>query len=296
LSPNCEDGYVGLGHVAMPFLRTAWRAAVAGDLVEKLLLMIRPYEVKPGEADQAYQRSITTLSEILEHAPLSPGRQLRALCDGLSACRNRFRAIDVQRRDGRPLIGIVGEIFCRLNAFSNQNLIRRLEAYGAEAWLAGFGEWVWYANAEEQRVLKLQGRGLSWNAWRARLRNHFQRRDEEALREPFAADFAPRPEPEIAEVLHAARPYLPAEGAVGEMVLNVGNVPCFARRGVDGVIDISPFTCMNGVVSEAIYPRVSKDLGGLPIRSLYFDGSTADADLDLAYRRGCKTRGQNESA
>jgi predicted nucleotide-binding protein (sugar kinase/HSP70/actin superfamily) len=306
LSPNCEDGYASLGRVAMPFLRTAWRAAVAGDLVEKLLLMIRPYEVKPGEADQAYQESIQTLSEVLENAPLSPGPQLRALCDGLSGCRDRFRALAVKRREGKPLIGIVGEIFCRLNSFSNQDVIRRLEAYGAEAWLAGFAEWVWYANTEEMRLLKLGGRGLSWNVWRARLRNHVQRRDEEALREPFAADFAGRPEPEIAEVLDAARPYLPAESATGEMVLNVGNVPCFARRGVDGVIDISPFTCMNGVVSEAIYPRVSKDLGGLPIRSLYFDGSTADADLDLelgvfvemarAYQRGCKTRGQNESA
>ena len=300
LSPNCEDGYASLGRVAMPFLRTAWRAAIAGDLVEKLLLMIRPYEVKPGEADQAYQESIQTLSEVLENAPLSPGPQLRALCDGLSGCRDRFRALAVKRREGKPLIGIVGEIFCRLNSFSNQDVIRRLEAYGAEAWLAGFAEWVWYANSEEQRLLKLLGRGLSWDALRARLRNHIQRRDEEALGEPFAADFAQRPEPEMAEVLSAARPYLPAEGAVGEMVLNVGNAPCFARRGVDGVIDISPFTCMNGIVSEAIYPRVSKDLGGLPIRSLYFDGSAADTDLDLelgvfvemawAYRRGLKTQ------
>jgi predicted nucleotide-binding protein (sugar kinase/HSP70/actin superfamily) len=131
------------------------------------------------------------------------------------------------------------------------------------------------------RLLTMRGRRLSCRAFRARLRNHFQRCDEQALREPLAADLAERPEPEIAEVLNAARPYLPAQGASGEMVLNVGNVPCFARRDVDGVIDISPFTCMNGIVSEAIYPRISKDLGGLPIRSLYFDGAAADQDLDL---------------
>jgi predicted nucleotide-binding protein (sugar kinase/HSP70/actin superfamily) len=280
LSPNCDDGYASLGRVAAPFFRTAWRAAVAADLIEKLMLTIRPYEVKQGEADQAYQESIETLSDVLENAPISPGPQLRALCDALGGCRNRFRRLD-KRRESRPLIGIVGEIFCRLNSFSNQNVIRRLEAYGAEAWIAGFAEWVWYANAEEMRLLTMRGRRLSCRAFRARLRNHFQRCDEQALREPLAADLAERPEPEIAEVLNAARPYLPAQGASGEMVLNVGNVPCFARRDVDGVIDISPFTCMNGIVSEAIYPRISKDLGGLPIRSLYFDGAAADQDLDL---------------
>ena len=45
-----------------------------------------------------------------------------------------------------------------------------------------------------------------------------------------------------------------------------------AKKGADGVIDISPFTCMNGIVCEAIYPKLSRDLGGIPIRNFYFDG------------------------
>jgi len=102
-----------------------------------------------------------------------------------------------------------------------------------------------------------------------------------ALLAPFAQDFASRPEPEIEEVLEAAHRYLPQDGAFGEMVLNAGNVICMAKRGVAGVIDISPFTCMNGIVSEAIYPRLSQDLGGLPIRSLYFDGTPLDLESEL---------------
>jgi predicted nucleotide-binding protein (sugar kinase/HSP70/actin superfamily) len=72
---------------------------------------------------------------------------------------------------------------------------------------------------------------------------------------------------------------------------------------VDGILDISPFTCMNGIVSEAIYPRVSADLGGLPVRSLYFDGTAADLDLELgvfvemarAYHRAPHPRDRNGS-
>ena len=82
-------------------------------------------------------------------------------------------------------------------------------------------------------------------------------------------------------MLECARPYLPREGAFGEMVLNVGKVVYLAKKGAAGIIDISPFTCMNGIVCEAIYPRISRDLGGLPIRNFYFDGTQADLDRDL---------------
>jgi predicted nucleotide-binding protein (sugar kinase/HSP70/actin superfamily) len=68
---------------------------------------------------------------------------------------------------------------------------------------------------------------------------------------------------------------------MGEMVLNVGKAIYLAKHGADGIIDISPFTCMNGIVSEAIYPRISKDLGGIPIRNFYFDGTQSDLDRDL---------------
>ena len=48
---------------------------------------------------------------------------------------------------------MVGEIFCRLNTFANNDLIRQIEAQGGECWLADIGEWVWYTNDEQRRRL-----------------------------------------------------------------------------------------------------------------------------------------------
>ena len=45
--------------------------------------------------------------------------------------------------------------------------------------------------------------------------------------------------------------HLPATGALGEMTLSVGKAVYLYEKGADGVIDISPFTCMNGITSEA---------------------------------------------
>jgi len=280
LSPSSQDGYASLGKLAVPFMRTAWRASVISDILEKLRLMTRPYETDRGATDEWYGDSVWKLRAAIESAPLGARAQIRALRGVLDSCRHMLGFVETKPA-ARPLIGIVGEIFCRLTPFSNQDLIRGLEEAGGEAWLSGFCEWVHYAASEQQRQLKLRGRGFSRQMLSAWITAQVQKLDEHALLEPFARDFANRPEPEIEEVLEAARPYLPQDGAFGEMVLNAGNAICMAKRGVAGVIDISPFTCMNGIVSEAIYPRLSRDLGGLPIRVLYFDGTPRDLESEL---------------
>jgi hypothetical protein len=66
------------------------------------------------------------------------------------------------------------------------------------------------------------------------------------------------------------------------MTLSIGEVVFFHQRGCDGVIDISRFTCMNGIVTESLYPRVSADHDDMPIRNLFFDGSHKDVGRDLA--------------
>ncbi|MCS7315017.1 MAG: hypothetical protein RMI94_03425 [Bryobacterales bacterium] len=277
LSPSCADGY----RMPAALHRTGWRAVVASDILLKLLLQHRPYEIRKGSADELYRECVEQVAGAIEGGPLEPGAQMRALRRALVACRDRFRALPVRRDPSTPLIGVVGEIFCRLNSFSNAELIRRIEEYGAEVWLSDVGEWIWYSHAEQLRLLGLTGRGFSREALAARVRAWIQHRDERRLLEPFARDFAGYAEPSMREILAAARPYLPQQGAIGEMVINVGKAACLARRGVDGIVDISPFTCMNGVVSEAIYPLLSRDLGGIPIRSFYFDGTQADLDGDL---------------
>ena len=144
------------------------------------------------------------------------------------------------------------------------------------------GEWVWYTNSEQLRLLKLRRQTVSLTTGAALLRQSIQRHDEHALLEPGREDFRGYEEPHhISEVLECANPYLPDWGAMGEMVLNVGKSIYLARKGVDGIVDVSPFTCMNGIVCEAIYPRVSRDNADIPIRNFYFDGTQSDLDRDI---------------
>jgi len=282
ISPSFENGYADYGEASMAFVRSAWRAIVSADILLKLLLRTRPYEAKEGSADAAYEESLSDLSRVLEKRCRSYGQQMKELRAGLRRAGERFRAVPRHSDGRRPLVGVVGEIFCRLNSFSNEETVRRLEAAGAEVWMNDVSEWVWYTNEEEARQLARCGKAFGARAVGARVRHFIQKRDERALVSLFDEDLAGREEPsEVGEILRNAQPYLPAEGASGEMVVNVGKAVYFARKGLDGVIDISPFTCMNGIICEAIYPRLSRDNGGIPIRNFYFDGTQSDLDSDI---------------
>jgi len=176
---------------------------------------------------------------------------------------------------------VVGEIFCRLNTFANNEVIRHIEAQGGECWLAGVGEWVWYTNDEAFRRLREEKRRLS-KAW---LKNYLtarvMRSDEDALMEGFEEVFAHHRDPHMHEIFEYGHPYLPREGALGEMVLSTGGAIYLYHQGADGIVDISPFTCMNGIVTEAVYPRVTREHDDIPIRVFYFDGTHSDLDRDV---------------
>ncbi|MBN1628626.1 MAG: hypothetical protein JW990_02580, partial [Thermoleophilia bacterium] len=152
---------------------------------------------------------------------------------------------------------------------------------GGECWLTGIGEWVWYTNEEAFRRHREEKRRFRKEWLRTFITCRLMHKDEKALMADFEEVFEHRPEPHVTEVLKYAEPYLPQWGALGEMVLSTGGTIALYHRGADGIVDISPFTCMNGIVTEAVYPRVSKDHDHIPIRVFYFDGTQSDLDRDV---------------
>jgi len=115
----------------------------------------------------------------------------------------------------------------------------------------------------------------------AYIKNHIQHKDEHRLIKVFEEDFRGYEEPSIQRIFQYSEPYRPHEGALGEMTLSVGKAVFHYHQGCGGVVDVSPFSCMNGIVTQAIYPQVSSDHDDIPIRNFFFDGTQTDLDRDV---------------
>ena len=78
----------------------------------------------------------------------------------------------------------------------------------------------------------------------------------------------------------------------GECIETIGDTVYAAKHGIDGIIHISPFSCMPEIVAQNILPKVSKN-ENIPVLSLVLDEQTGkagyitriEAFIDLIKRR-----------
>ena len=130
------------------------QALVIGDLLQTVLLRVRPYERQPGSAQALYRHWDAICTEFFAGAGHSPtlGRRVGYswLIDHLVADFDALPLRDVPRR---PRIGLVGEILVKFHPDANNNAVQVIEDEGCEAVLPGLleffgqmlytGDWKW---------------------------------------------------------------------------------------------------------------------------------------------------------
>ncbi|NOZ62468.1 MAG: hypothetical protein GXO74_12395 [Calditrichaeota bacterium] len=282
ISPTSSNGYEGFGISGSALLRNSWLAILAGDIIRKLHLRVRPYALNKKLANELFHRSLEEAAAVLSDPHFKHKTRRQKLRSVLIGIRDRYRALPADYSQKKPLIGIVGEIYCRLNEYSNEYLVNKIEEFGGEVWMNDISEWAWYTTDEQIQRLKYQKKVFSKEMLAAQIKSFLLKKDEHSLLAPFKDDFRGYEEPRhVREVLNYSSPYLPQRGALGEMVLNVGKSIYLYHKGADGIVDISPFTCMNGIVCQTVYPQVSRQHDNFPIRIFYFDGGQTDLDRDV---------------
>ena len=261
-SPNQDEPlYSDLGIMGSRFTRLGWQGIVAVDLLMKKLLETRPYEKEKGKTDQVYQESLKRVCEAI-----LKGDDLKEV---LQKSVEEFNRVEVDGLGMKPLIGIVGEIFVRLNRFANENVIRKIEQFGGEAWMAPLTEWILYVNTiAEKRSLKKKSFS---NLLKVFLTDYYQKKDEHHLEKAFKGHLRNFGEPKTRSIFRKAKPYLDSSFE-GEAILSVGKTIDFARRGASGVVNIMPFTCMPGTIVSTLLKRYQEENNNIPILNMAYDG------------------------
>jgi predicted nucleotide-binding protein (sugar kinase/HSP70/actin superfamily) len=261
-SPNQDETlYSDLGIMGSQFARLGWQGIVAVDLLMKKLFEIRPYEKQKGETDRVYQDSLRKICETI--------RRKGDLEEVLRETIEGFNRVNVNGLGTKPLIGIVGEIYVRLNRFSNENVIRKIEQFGGEAWIAPLTEWILYVNTIA-KTRSLKKRSLS-NLLKVFLTDYYQKKDEHHLEKLFKGDLRNFGEPKTSSIFRKAKPFLDPSFE-GEAILSVGKTIDFAKRGASGIVNIMPFTCMPGTIVSTLLKRYQEENNNIPILNMAYDG------------------------
>ncbi|MCG2813831.1 MAG: acyl-CoA dehydratase activase-related protein, partial [Thermodesulfovibrionales bacterium] len=265
-APNQDMGfYRDLGIVGKDFALRSWRGIVAIELLTKCLHETRPYEKENGSADFIYREY---LGKIYSSLKGTDGKVEGLLKDVRRDFQNLLPSSSGQK-DRKPLIGIIGEIFVRSNKFSNEDIVRKIEALGGEAWLAPFEEWIYYVNhmAAQKALLK-----KAWSdSMNTLLKTFFQKRVEHKYAGYFSGFLKTLKEPKTKEIIKKASPYLHSSFE-GETILSIGKAVDLIERGASGIVNTMPFGCMPGTIVTALMQGLNRKYG-IPFISIPYDGT-----------------------
>jgi predicted nucleotide-binding protein (sugar kinase/HSP70/actin superfamily) len=261
-APNQDHRlYRDLDIMGGKFTRLGWRGIVSADLLMKMLHQVRFREKTKGAADMIYRESLADAAVAMEKGNGD-------LYDVLRRSVKTFMHVE-QEQTRKPVVAVVGEVYVRHNRFSNDQLIRKVEEFGGQAWLASFSEWVGYVNyiSGHRKSAKTPGIG---ELLRLMLVSHVQHKEERILERLFSNDLSCSTEPDIREIVSNGSDYVP-ETFEGEAILAVGKAVDCIKAGASGIINAMPFTCMPGTIAGALLTLVQKRYN-IPVITLAYDG------------------------
>lgn len=274
------------GGLGTMFALAAWDAIVTHDLLFKMVTRVRPYEVVKGEADALFEECLQKLENMIpahkervesrKFSALTNTRHLDEFEELLRRAQEDFMRIPRRRQD-RPLVGVVGEFYVRLHDGANQDIMRKLEAEGAETWLAPMTEFFAYANFIGNKLSgdRLKDGGINMTelkdyvgSW---LNARLAAKDEHALFHaslPFLEgyeDIGP------GEVIGEGSKYVDYNFG-GEAICSMGKSEDFVKRGLAGIVSVIPFNCMPGNTVTALSQELRRRHGNIPFLNLDYDG------------------------
>jgi len=242
------------------FSSVAWQGIVAVDLLDRLARSIRPYAIDAARVDRLYRSGLKEIVRAVSRR--------EDLLRVLRRIRDSFNSIEKYPSIQVPVVGVVGEIYTRTNSQANAELVKELEGLGVRVLLPSVSEWILYSNLTAIRRARRTG---TWREFaRLHIENLVQIRDIRRL-ESAVLPLDEGRESLTNEIIKMARPFLSDEFE-GESILSVGKAVEFIQKGVSGIINVMPLTCMPGTIVNALLKRVRDEIGNRPLLPLPCDG------------------------
>ncbi|MEW6570559.1 MAG: BadF/BadG/BcrA/BcrD ATPase family protein [Nitrospirota bacterium] len=276
ISPDSETGYRFSERMGSSMIAKAWSAIVFVDLLRDALFETRPSEKLSGDADGIFEKYLIKTEKTILETPneWSGYKNLWGIKNLAKMAAEEFKEIP-QNSEKKPRILLTGEIYVRLDDFSNNYVIRELEALGMKVKLAPFREWINYTTFQRRKRLTTRKQKL----WKVYLTWFLQRKIEYELHQIFSKVFNWPEDHSVEQILKAARPYLSRLRPLGESALTIGlPLLLWQKREIAGTIVVGPFECMPTRIAETQLALISEQTG-LPVLNISFSGEPLDKEL-----------------
>ncbi len=223
---------------------------------------IEPYETEKGCVRRVYQEILSDLEK-----GLAEGVFFRTLKKSVS----RFKSIPLRSGVGtRPRVGIVGDVYTRVNQHSNDHLYEKLNQMGIDVWTSGSVIDVSFL-AMEQRPAELIKQGRPLRAAAATTLMPALKRGRRLIDRYFPDSIRTPQERHYPEVHRASSRYV-SFWIDKVLSLNLNRIEELHHAGADGIINVMCHNCMLGTVTASLSKSIRRDIDDTPLCSLVYEG------------------------
>ena len=243
---------------------------------------IEPYEEEPGSVDRVYREILSNIESGLEK-----GRFFKAVKRGVRA----LKAVRLTPKAGtRPKIGVVGDVYTRINTHSNGRLFENLKNMGFEVWPScSMIDLTFMALELKSDDFLKEGKKfksfLAKGAFPAvRMCRHLiDRYFPDTVRTPQERDL------NFIKKTVGKRIDITIDRA---LTLNLSRIGELHDAKADGILNVMCHNCMLGTVTESLTPALRHEMDDIPICTLVYEGlhSTHNRNRLEAFAHQVKSR------
>ncbi len=246
------------------------------DALEELLRKIRPYELVPGSADAAFEKSVDYVMDGLGKSGIRGAKR------GFKQAIDLMRTIEYDRSNPRPTVLIVGEYLLNFHPGANHDMEAYLEKNGLEVIEARMTDVIRKTYFYQHAQQKEYGvhRPFAKKAMNAISDGFFNLAHN--LTDKIAKDHPLyQPPTRMPELVKASDPIIHHTFDAGEGVLIPAEILHHAEHGCRNFVILQPFGCLpNHVVGRGISKRLKELYPDAQILPLDFDPDVSFANIE----------------
>lgn len=219
-----------------------------GDIFLRCLYRTRPYEAKPGSANEMHEAWKKKVIAFITQNKMLSHRKFKQMCREIIHDFDNLPRIDVKK----PRVGVVGEILVKFHPAANNYLVDLLESEGAEAVVPDLTDFLLYCF--HNTGFKADNLGMSQKSKRnGKLGIHFFEWLRGAARDEFEKSRHFDAPAHIEDLAKRARDIVSEGNQTGEGWFLTGEMLELIESGVPNIVCAQPFACLpNHVVGKGV--------------------------------------------
>ena len=259
--------------ITLPLITRGVYSVFFGDIFQKCVYRMRPYEVNKGETDAIHEKWLKKCIDFLNQKHVSYFK-FKKMCKEMVEEFDRIELRDVKK----PRVGVVGEILVKFSPTANNHVVDLLEAEGAEAVVPDLMDFLLYCFKNQE--FKANNLGTSKkSAFVAKVGIKFVEFMRLAYKKACKKSIHFSAPADINETAKNAADIVSIGNQTGEGWFLTGEMIELIHDNTPNIICAQPFGCLpNHVVGKGVIKQLRKHFPGANIVAIDYDPGASEVN------------------